>query len=68
MLLTEGGQISTYLDPCVAEPFIGLDCLIIREPFWIAFIAATCIDNVAQAAMPTTESCFIVDTAGNGTG
>ena len=52
----------------MAEPYLGLDCLIIREPYWIAFIAATCIDNVAQAVMPTTESCFIVDTAGNGTG
>ena len=61
-------QISTYLDPCIAEPYIGLDCLIIREPYWLAFIAGTCVNNLNQAIEPSVENCFILDTAGNGTG
>ena len=63
-----GRDISTYLDPCVAPPYIGLDCLIIREPFYLAFIAATCVDNVAQMTLATTQTCFMLDTSGNGVG
>ena len=65
---TAGQDISTYLDPCVAPPYIGLDCLIIREPFYLAFIAATCVDNVAQMTLATTQTCFMLDTSGNGVG
>ena len=63
-----GRDISTYLDPCVAPPYIGLDCFIIREPFYLAFIAATCVDNVAQMTLATTQTCFMLDTGGNGVG
>ena len=52
----------------MAPPYLGLECLIIREPFYVAFISATCVDNVRQSTEPTTHRCFMVDTAGNGTG
>ena len=53
----QGNEISAYLDPCVAEPFIGLECLIIREPFYLAFVAATWYGMAHEGQTRVLPSC-----------
>ena len=65
---TEVHDVSAYLDPCVAPPFVGLDCLIIREPYYLAYIAATCVSNAAGAATRSAAICLLADTADAGEG
>lgn len=41
-------EVSIYMEPCLADPYVGLQCMLISKPYYFLFVHGICVDNLSQ--------------------
>ena len=48
--------VQIFMEPCLADPYVGLQCMVISKPFYFLFVHGFCVDNLSQEQVRTSHA------------